>query len=247
MELESDSNGGYCNRCRSWHGLPWKAAWASCQKLMADLRHHDRIDFMRPVAQADPLYRTAPLFTGGSGKMLGLLLCRDAHGVEHRLLAFSGMFNGLWLADGWVPPVFDVQAFLRLHVPVERQIKELGAQIAGLPPSAPERRELITERRELSRHNMVVIHKLYQLRNFRGDTQPLTSFFPPQSGPPAGAGDCCGPKLLHQAQRLGLWPLSMAEFYWGGNNASASKEHGRRYPPCTSKCRPILGFQLCGL
>ena len=240
-------NGGYCAYCHSWHGLPWAAAWKHCLELMAQLRRHGRIDYLQPEDQADPRWRTAPLFSPGCGKMLGVLLCRDAQGREHRLLAFSGMFNGLWHADGWAPPVFAVEDFVRLHAPVERQIKELGAQIAALPPAAAARHGLIDKRRELSRRNMAAIHNLYHLHNFRGETRPLTSFFSQQSGPPSGSGDCCAPKLLHQAQALGLRPFSMAEFYWGGTTASAAKEHGRRYPPCTGNCRPILGFQLCGL
>lgn len=243
----TDRNGGYCMRCRTWHELPWAEAWEHGRDLMAALRRHGRIDYQQPEDQADPRCGTTPLFNPGGGKMLGLLLCLDAQGRERRLLAFSGMFNGLWDAAGWVPPVFAVQDFLRLHAPVERRIKELGAKIAGLPPSAALRQDLISKRRQLSRHNMAAIHALYHLRNFRGETRPLTSFFPPQSGLPSGTGDCCAPKLLHQAQSLGLQPFSMTEFYWGGANASAGREHGCRYPPCAGKCQPILGFQLCGL
>ena len=240
-------NGGYCHRCRSWHILPWKEAWQACTDLMADLHRHGRIDLIQPEEKADTRCRTTPLFAAGAGKMLGLLLGRDTHGNEQRLLAFSGMYNGLWLIDGWVEPVFNLPDFLALHGPAEKKISTLSAQLASLPPSAPERNMLRKKRRELSRQNMAAIHALYTLRNFRGEEQSLTSFFSTTSGPPSGTGDCCAPKLLHQAQRLRLRPFSMAEFYWGGSNASASRLHGHRYAPCASKCQPILGFQLCGL
>ena len=240
-------NGGYCSRCDCWHELPWEEAWECCHKLMAELKRTGRIDCMQPQEQADPRYHTSALFNPGGGKMLGLLLCRDSYGVKRPLFAFSGMFNGLWLVDGWAPPIFALQDFLRLHAPVERQIKELGAQIASLPVSDSQRPRLRMQRRELSRANMAAIHALYQLHNFRGESRPLPALFPKSSGPPSGTGDCCAPKLLRQAQRLGWQPLSMAEFYWGKSNASGSKEHGRRYAPCASKCQPILGFQLCGL
>ena len=260
-----DSNGGYCSRCGKWHVLPWQAAWQACQQLMEDLYQHGRIDcilqseHLHPAGQPetsdtpdstptpDMRCSTAPLFRDGCGKMLGLLLCRDQHGKIHRLLAFSGMFNGLWQVHGWAGPVFDLQAFTRLHLPVEKEIQALGAQIEQLPHNAPARAMLRQQRRELSRENMRAIHELYTLGNFRGDTKPLSSFFPLASGPPSGAGDCCAPKLLHQAQTLGLRPLSMAEFYWGSSTATTSRKHGERYPPCASKCQPILGFQLCGL
>ena len=240
-------NGGYCHRCRTWHVLPWVEAWQACADLMADLHRHGRIDIMQPNEKTDRRCSTAPLFAAGAGKMLGLLLGRDVQGNEQRLLAFSGMFNGLWQVDGWAEPVFNLPDFLTLHGPAEKMIKTLGAQLASLPASAPEQSVLRKKRRELSRQNMAAIHTLYTLRNFRGEEQPLTSFFPPTSGPPSGTGDCCAPKLLHLAQCLRLRPFSMAEFYWGGSSASASRIHGHRYAPCASKCQPILGFQLCGL
>ncbi len=227
-------NGGFCSRCRVWHVLPWQEAWQGCLELMEVLRSSARY---------------AGMCVEGGGKMLGLALCRDASGRVQRLLAFSGMYNGLWLVDGWVGPIFDLQAFAALHGPVEREIKVLDRKLALLPVSSPERQELRRHRRELSRRNMAAIHDLYQLKNFRGEQRPLREFFL-CSGPPSGAGDCCAPKLLHHAQRLGLSPYSMAEFFWGAGKvdaARAGRKHGHRYLPCHAKCQPILGFQLCGL
>jgi hypothetical protein len=99
----------------------------------------------------------------------------------------------------------------------------------------------------LSRNLMGAIHGLYHLVNFRGEQAPLMKVFLGKGAPPAGTGDCCAPKLLHHAARHGLRPEGLAEVYWGRPNASATRQHGGLYPACAEKCRPILGFMLCGL
>ena len=47
---------------------------------------------------------------------------------------------------------------------------------------------------------------------------------------------------LRQRRLFGL-----AEFYWGRENRSGNRRHALFYPSCEEKCRPILGFMLCGL
>lgn len=64
---------------------------------------------------------------------------------------------------------------------------------------------------------------------------------------PSGAGECCAPKLLQAAYRLGLKPLAMAEFWWGPSTPGYYKQAGAFYPACHNKCRPILGHMLHGL
>lgn len=58
--------------------------------------------------------------------------------------------------------------------------------------------------------------------------------------PPTGAGECCGPKLLAEAFRQKLRPMSMAEFYFGPSNNSGTREDGKFYPSCTDKCSIII-------
>lgn len=64
---------------------------------------------------------------------------------------------------------------------------------------------------------------------------------------PSGAGECCAPKLLQAAYKLGLEPLAMAEFWWGPSSPSHYRQPGAFFPACHSKCRPILGHMLQGL
>ncbi len=179
--------------------------------------------------------------------MFGVLACRDTRGQRVLLRAFSGQFNGLWRVPGWVGPIFDESRLQALVQAPELEIKALGRALRLLEPNSSPYRQLRQQRRQLSRELMSAIHDLYTLINFRGNSTPLVEAFLGTGGPPAGTGDCCGPKLLHHAAQNGLLPEAMAEFYWGSTNSSGTKEHGHWYPACASKCQPILGFQLCGL
>jgi tRNA pseudouridine32 synthase/23S rRNA pseudouridine746 synthase len=62
--------------------------------------------------------------------------------------------------------------------------------------------------------------------------------------PPAGAGECAAPKLLHYSFMHNLRPISMAEFWWGESTKSEVRRHSKFYPACTSKCEPILSHML---
>ena len=65
--------------------------------------------------------------------------------------------------------------------------------------------------------------------------------------PPAGAGECAAPKLLHYAYKNGFKPICMAEFWWGASPKSEVRQHKNFYPACRGKCEPILGHMLQGL
>lgn len=89
----------------------------------------------------------------------------------------------------------------------------------------------------------------YKVCNARGETRTLLDLFAEETGqlPPAGAGDCCAPKLLQYAFKHGLQPLAIAEFWWGPPSYDYLRQPGHYYPACQSKCRPILPFMLQGL
>ena len=228
------------------HSLPQGPARQACQQLMDCLRRQQRIDFVVPEEIADPRCSTGNLFSEAGGKMFGMLSCRDAKGESVLLRAFSGQYNGLWQVEGWVGPVFDLKSFQTLMCGPEQEIKRIGREMDTLAKGARVYHHLRKERRILSQRLMRDIHDLYQLVNFRGEKRALAKAFLGTGAPPSGAADCCGPKLLHHAATHGLRPEAMAEFYWGGSNASSTRLHGGFYPACTSKCQPILGFMLCG-
>ena len=193
-----------------------------------------------------PEYSTAPLFSEARGKMFGVLECVDRDDLTHWLYAFSGQYNSLWLLPGWAPPLFDTELFSRINNPEERRIKAITRQIETGMDVAREK-ELKRERTRRCRQLMKDIHALYSLTNFRGETATLSEVVGAERNHPTGMGDCCAPKLLNNAARQGLKPVSMAEFYFGRENRSRTRQHGQFYPPCSDKCGPLLGFLLCGV
>ena len=92
------------------------------------------------------------------------------------------------------------------------------------------------------------IFRLFIVNNARGETRDLVDVFKPLGTlPPAGAGECCAPRLLNYAFNHELKPLCMAEFWWGASPVGEVRHHGHFYPACRSKCKPILEFMLQGL
>lgn len=65
--------------------------------------------------------------------------------------------------------------------------------------------------------------------------------------PPAGAGECAAPKLFQYAFKQEMTPVALAEFWWGPSPNSEIREHGKFYPACKGKCRPILAHMLKGI
>jgi len=64
---------------------------------------------------------------------------------------------------------------------------------------------------------------------------------------PAGAGDCCAPKLFQYAFLHDLTPIAMAEFWWGKPLKTSIRKHKYFYPACKGKCKPILEHMLSGI
>ena len=92
------------------------------------------------------------------------------------------------------------------------------------------------------------IFRLFVVSNALGERRDLVEVFKPLGTlPPAGAGECCAPRLLNYAYNHGLRPVCMAEFWWGASPVGEVRHHGHFYPACRSKCKPILEFMLQGL
>jgi len=224
---------GYCKRCKTVHSLGSARAIAGCHRLMAELDSDE----------ASKNY----LFGPARGKMFGVMECMHSDGNPITLRAFSGQYDGHWEVKGWVPPLFNVEDLFRLSGNVEKQIKSIGREIELLAPHSEPWLLLKKKRRRLSQNLMLEIHNLYQLKNFHGTTATLSQAYNSNNGISTGTGDCCAPKLLNYAASHQLTPLAIAEFYWGRENRSASRQHGSFYSSCRKKCAPILGFMLCGL
>lgn len=89
----------------------------------------------------------------------------------------------------------------------------------------------------------------YRMLNARGEERDLCDIFrnTVHHTPPAGAGDCCAPKLLQYAYSNNLHPVCMAEFWWGGTPRTEIRHHLHYYPACRGKCLPILTHMMQGL
>ncbi len=237
---------GYCPHCKTEHSLGQGAARTYCLELMQILEEKKRIDLQSGDDKANPMLSTDYLFGKARGQMFGVMVYRHPDGSTGTLRAFSGQYNGIWHVKGWAPPLVDEKIFQNISYGVEKEIKRIGRRIDVTPPSL-ERKNLVRRRKSLSQQLMKDIHALYKLVNFRGQSSSLHGAFTGPKGIPTGTGDCCGPKLLHYAATHGLKPLGLAEFYWGKENKSGSRKHGRFYSSCKAKCQQILGFMLCGL
>lgn len=244
MEYPSLDCAGFCRDCGCEHVLPAEAALPHARELMARLEKCGNIGLGE--AGDDPRLSLEYLYGPARGQMFGVLPYVDKSGVRGVLKAFSGQYNGIWEVPGWVGPILDPAEFERTIEHDEPRIKELTRRIEGLGMDDPVRLNMLARRRELSRSLMERIFGLYRLTNFRGQTRAMSEVFTGKAMP-TGTGECCAPKLLHHAAVHGLTPLGLAEFYVGRENRSVTRAHGRFFAPCAEKCRPILGFLLCGL
>ncbi len=107
---------------------------------------------------------------------------------------------------------------------------------------------LKARRKAMSEALQEQIFRLFVVSNARGEHRDLVEVFKPLGTlPPAGAGECCAPRLLNYAYNNNLRPVCMAEFWWGASPVGEVRHHGHFYPACRSKCKPILDFMLQGL
>ena len=105
------------------------------------------------------------------------------------------------------------------------------------------------KRKQMSDELQRWLFSAYRMLNAKGEERDLIDIFREYTHamPPAGAGDCCAPKLLQYAYLHRLRPVCMAEFWWGESPASEIRHHLHYYPACRSKCLPILTHMLKGL
>lgn len=105
------------------------------------------------------------------------------------------------------------------------------------------------QRKQLSASLQQKLFEQYRFLNIQGESQSLGDIFSStvDKTPPAGAGECAAPKLLHYAFKHQLTPLAMAEFWWGAPPKSEIRQHKQFYPACLRKCQPILSHMLKGL
>lgn len=105
--------------------------------------------------------------------------------------------------------------------------------------------ELKEERKQKSAALQKRLFAEYAFLNQYKELKSLGEIF--KENPPAGAGECAAPKLLHHAFQNDLKPIAMAEFWWGASPKSEVRKHQQFYPACMGKCEPILLHMLKGI
>jgi tRNA pseudouridine32 synthase/23S rRNA pseudouridine746 synthase len=105
--------------------------------------------------------------------------------------------------------------------------------------------QLKKERKDKSAALQQQLFTEYAFLNQYQELKSLAAIF--NGNPPAGAGECAAPKLLHYAFKHLLKPIAMAEFWWGQSPKGEMRKHQQFYPACTGKCEPILKHMLHGI
>lgn len=245
--VDTLSASGFCTHCNTIHSLATGTSKKSSLALIKRLDEQQSIHFSTHGDKNRDYLSTLPLLGEARGKMFGVLDCLTKDKRPVSLYAFSGQFNGEWLVEGWVPPLFNVDTFHDLTYHTEKEIKAITREIANTKPHTDEWLQLRKIRRSLSQSLMKKIHSLYRLTNFKGETKPLVEVFRGKNNIPTGTGDCCAPKLLNFAALHNLQPMGISEFFYGRETKSGSYSHGTFSSSCQEKCASILGFMLCGL
>lgn len=105
--------------------------------------------------------------------------------------------------------------------------------------------ELKERRKQKSGELQQQLFDNYSFLNQNKELKSVGQIF--DNNPPAGAGECAAPKLIHYAFKNDLKPIAMAEFWWGQSPKSEVRKHKHFYPACRSKCEPILAHMLEGI
>lgn len=136
--------------------------------------------------------------------------------------------------------------FKRLEKRWESRITALQSEVDAF---TSEIETLKSKRKVRSAALQQKLFEQFQMLNGQGESRNLCSIFEQtaQHTPPAGAGECAAPKLLQYAYLHHLYPIAMAEFWWGDSPKTEIRHHGYYYPACKGKCGPILLHMLQGL
>ncbi len=179
------------------------------------------------------------------GKMFGVLVVRAENGDLGYLATFSGKILDEPHPSHFVPSLFDVTTNDSF---ITKGMLELNAisETMKSATSIDEYDQLKAQRKNRSYELQHQLFASYVFLNAKGESKSLVKIFSDYEGkiPPAGAGECSAPKLLHYAYEHQLTPIAIAEFWWGKSNKSETRKHLHFYPACVDKCVPILGFMV---
>jgi len=179
------------------------------------------------------------------GKMFGVLVVRAENGDLGYLATFSGKILDEPHPTHFVPSLFDVSTNDSFITKGMLELKGIS-EVMKSASLDEEYEQLKMQRKNRSYELQHQLFASYVFLNSKGESKSLVKIFADYGSkiPPAGAGECAAPKLLHYAYQHQLTPIAIAEFWWGKSNKSASRKHLAFYPACHDKCVPILGFMV---
>ena len=127
------------------------------------------------------------------------------------------------------------------------ELASVGADDRQVVSDQKNKIEALTKRRKKQSHKLqMALFDGYRLYSADAKNSGMRELFESAS-PPSGAGDCAAIKLVQYANLNQLKPVALVEFWWGAPPAGGLRKHGRVYPACRSKCRPLLPFMLSGV
>lgn len=221
-------------------GKPHPLCVLAAEQLQAYLSDELHIDHNFGLAESD-----GPII----GKMFGVLVVRNTKNEIGFLAAFSGKMAGTNDHSMFVPPVYDLleeNSFLNIGMAKLNRLNEEIRSLEKANETDDRLEKLRADRKNFSNALQMEIFDHYHFLNSEGKSKSLREIFSEAAykNPPAGAGECAGPKLFQYAHRHRLEPLAIAEFWWGQSPKSATWIHGNYYAPCKEKCEPILGWMM---
>jgi tRNA pseudouridine32 synthase/23S rRNA pseudouridine746 synthase len=185
------------------------------------------------------------------GKMFGVLVVQNQQNEIGYLAAFSGKLAGSNNHAKFVPPIFDLlteNSFLNKGM---EELAVMSLEIKNLkePDLKINKEQLACLKEKRKQHSIALQNEIfnhYHFLNQAGKAKSLIDIFKSASykNPPAGAGECAGPKLLQYAFQHKMRPLALTEFWWGQSPKSVTWKHKEFYPCCKEKCEPILAHML---
>jgi len=188
------------------------------------------------------------------GKMFGILIVKNSQDDLGYIAAFSGKMAGRNHHSKFVPPVFDSLqegSFLNNGMAELARINNVIKEKEHLKAEGylEDVRLMKAARKKHSNALQNELFNHYTFLNKQGEEKSLNEIFKAASykNPPAGAGECAGPKLLQYAFKHQMEPLAIAEFWWGQSPKSEHWKHLNYYPCCKEKCEPILAHMLEGI
>lgn len=184
-------------------------------------------------------------FSIHKGKMFGVLVVQTPNKEVGFLATISGKLSGDKTCERFTPSVFDDATddfFINKGM---KELTEIGTQIKKSNSSL----EILGLKEVRHAKSTALQNRLFEnyiFVNLKGEKRNVIEIFEDSihSNPPAAAGECAAPKLLHFALENNLKPVAIAEFWWGKSPKSEERTHLSYYPACKNKCRPILEFIL---